>query len=107
MKQQRQVVSVCFITEGLPWKITVNNWSMQNKQREQRSRCIKKNGNGVPVRSRSTTEPCVYSISITSIITSIIQVYRSLRMKRWLIFGVLLITEKPRIAKPLQYLNVD
>ena len=34
---------ISFITEGLPWKITVNNWSIQKKkQREWRSRCIKK-----------------------------------------------------------------
>jgi len=33
---------ISFITEGLPWKITVNNWSIQKKQRERRSRCIKK-----------------------------------------------------------------
>jgi len=38
----------------LSWKITVNNWSIQKKQRERRSRYIKKNGNGVPVRSRPT-----------------------------------------------------
>ena len=36
-------------------KITVNNWSIQKeKQRERRSRCIKKNWNGVPMRSRPT-----------------------------------------------------
>ena len=36
-------------------KITVNNWSIQGKkQRERRSRCIKKNVNGVPMRSRPT-----------------------------------------------------
>jgi len=42
---------ISFTTEGLPWKFTVNNWSVQKKkQREQHSRCIKKNGNGVPVQ---------------------------------------------------------
>jgi len=34
-------------------KITVNNWSIQKKQWE-RSCCIKKNGNGIPMRSRLT-----------------------------------------------------
>ena len=38
---------ISFITEGLPWKITVNNWSIQKKQREQRSSCIKKERDGV------------------------------------------------------------
>ena len=38
------------VSEGLPWKITVNNWSIQKKQqRERRSRrCIKRTGMAFP-----------------------------------------------------------
>ena len=33
---------ISFITEGLPWKVTVNSCSIQKKQQKRRSRCIKK-----------------------------------------------------------------
>ena len=40
---------------GACFNVTVNNWSIQRKkQQERRSRCMKRNGNGVPVRSRPT-----------------------------------------------------
>ena len=44
---------ISFITEGLPWKITVNNWSSLHRKK-QPLYSLKKNRNGVPVRSRPT-----------------------------------------------------
>ena len=41
---------ISFITEGLPWKLQLTIGVYRKKQRERRSRCIKKNGNSVPVR---------------------------------------------------------
>jgi len=74
---------ISFITEGLLWKITVNNWSIQKKHRERRSRCIK-NGNGVPVRSRPTRTlfrpPKGTSLSgTTRFEPSLVQIWRTVR----------------------------
>ena len=51
---------ISFITEGLPWKITVNNWSIQKKttgttfplykkERERRSRAFPSDSNPGPM----------------------------------------------------------